>query len=222
VGLERIDVVEGAVDTEVFSPRVRGSRGAPGQVRLLFVGNIIANKGVHAVFDAFMRLAPLHPELSLAIAGSGDDEIAEQMRRDAAGAGLAERVDLLGFVEHSELPALYRAADVLAAPSQYEGGLGMVYLEAMACGLPVVATAAGGAAEAVVDGETGILLPRADADEATRAIETLLREPELRNRMGSAGRARVEQRFTVERYAQRVAEAYERAVERRAASVTVW
>jgi glycosyltransferase involved in cell wall biosynthesis len=219
VPLEQIDVVEGAVDTEVFSPGDPTARSDADRIRLLFVGNLVENKGVHTVFDAFMRLAPSHPGLSLLIAGSGDEEIGERMRHEAAAAGLGERLSILGFVEHSQLPRLYRSADVLAAPSQYEGGLGMVYLEAMASGLPVVATAAGGAAESVRDGETGILLGRGDADEATAAIETLIGDPALRRRLGAAGRRRAEQRFSVERYAQRVADAYERAIERRRSAV---
>jgi glycosyltransferase involved in cell wall biosynthesis len=98
----------------------------------------------------------------------------------------------------------------------------MVYLEAMACGLPVVATAAGGAAEAVVDGETGILLSTGDAEEATAAIGTLLADPSLRARMGEAGRLRAERRFSVKRYSERVAEGYGRAIERRQASAARW
>jgi glycosyltransferase involved in cell wall biosynthesis len=98
----------------------------------------------------------------------------------------------------------------------------MVYLEAMACGLPVVAANAGGAAEAVVHEQTGILLDGGGAEQAAVAIERLLADPALRGRMGAAGRARVRERFGVERYGARVAESYERAIERRGASVVVW
>lgn len=228
VSLEQIDVVEGAVDTTTFFPadsagghadRRRAPGGAP---RLLFVGSIAANKGVRTVFQAFTRLAPAYPGMSLAIAGSGDEEIAEELRAETVRSGLAARVELVGFVEHSDLPELYRSADLVAAPSQYEGGLGMVYLEAMACGLPVIATAAGGAAEAVVHDETGILLERGDVDAATAAIETLVADPGLRARMGAAGRRRVEEHFTAERYAERVAEGYTRAIERRRTTVVRW
>ncbi len=221
IPLERIDVVQGAVDAETFSPAPE--RGAPSdKQRLLFVGNVAANKGVVTVLESFIRLAPRHPGLSLTIAGTGDEEILRELRTRADDSGVGTRVQMLGFVEHAELAALYRSAEVLAAPSQYEGGLGMVYLEAMACGLPVVASAAGGAAEAIVAGETGILLERGDIEETAAAIETLLGDAELRARIGAAARQRVQDRFSPERYSARVLEAYERTVERRRASVVVW
>jgi glycosyltransferase involved in cell wall biosynthesis len=216
LGIDRglLDVVAGAVDSDLFAPAPATMQNGRGP-RLLFVGNLVANKGVATVLEAFIRLAGEHPGLSLTIAGSADGEIAGELRARAAQAGLADRVALLGFVEHEELPGLYRSADVFAAPSQYEGGLGLVYLEAMACGLPVVATAAGGSAEAIADGETGLLLERGDLDETAAAIGTLLRDPELRARMGAAGRERVRAHFTPASYAAKVGRAYERAIERR-------
>jgi glycosyltransferase involved in cell wall biosynthesis len=221
IPLERIEVVGGAVDADVFSPAPSLRRGDD-ELRLLFVGNVAANKGVSTVLEAFICLHRRYPGLSLTIAGTAEEDAAEELRARAIEAGVIDRLTLLGFVEHAELPELYRSADVLAAPSHYEGGLGMVYLEAMACGLPVVAHAAGGAVEAIAPGETGILLERAETQEATAAIDALLADPSLRARMGAAGRRRVEENFTIERYAARVAEAYERAIDRRRASVVAW
>ncbi len=220
IPFERIEIVQGAVDSDAFCPP-DPPRAEDGQ-RLLFVGTVAANKGVGTVLEAFARLASAYPDLTLTIAGTGDEEIVEELRDQIVKAGLGERVTLLGFVEHAKLPELYRSCDLMAAPSQYEGGLGMTYLEAMACGLPVVASAAGGAAEAIVAGETGILLEHGDAEEAAVAIAALLEDPRLRARMGAAGRRRVQERFAPARYAARVAEAYERAIERRRASVVVW
>jgi glycosyltransferase involved in cell wall biosynthesis len=218
---EDIDVVQGAVDTSMFEPG-RRPRSADGEVGLVFVGNLAGNKGALTVIDAFAKLAPAHPGLSLTIAGTGDDEAVEQVSAHARSPELRDRLRPLGFVEHRDLPEVYRSADILVAPSQYEGGLGMVYLEAMACGLPVVATAAGGAREAIARGETGILLDHGDVGELVAALEVLLDDAPMRERMGAAGRARVERLFGVERYGARVAEAYERAIERRRASVVTW
>lgn len=217
---ERVDVVGGSVDTTVFHPGAE--RTQRDEVRLLFVGHVAANKGVRTVFDAFAQLAPTRPGLRLVIAGSGDDELIVLMQADAEAAGLQDRLELLGFVEHEDLPDLYRSADIFAAPSAWEGGLGMVYLEAMACGIPVVATGAGGAAEGVLDGKTGFLLERGDLPEATRAIEVLVDDPDLRRAMGRDARAHVEARFAVEPYARRVEMSYQRAVEQRLASVVTW
>lgn len=216
-----ISVVGGAVDTELFTPPNQPPAEGRGP-RLLFVGSVAANKGILSVIDAFIALADRHPGMTLTIAGSGDAESVAEVRGRIADAGLLERVQMLGFVEHDELADVYRAADLLAGPSTYEGGLGMVYLEAMASGLPVIAVAAGGAAEAIVDGETGRLLERGDGPETTAAIAALLEDPELGARMGTAGRRRVLGNFTLDRYAARIEEAYLHAIERRRASVVVW
>ncbi len=214
----QIELVEGAVDTGLFSPpRERRDAGE----RLLFVGSLAANKGAGTVLDAFIALSARRPALTLTIAGSGDEDHERLLRERIEEHGLAARVEMLGFVEHERLPELYRAADVFAAPSQYEGGLGMVYLEAMACGLPVLARASGGARETVADGETGLLLARGDSAETIAALERLLADAELRGRMGAAARARVLERFGAAAYAERVAAAYERAVQRRRAAVLV-
>jgi glycosyltransferase involved in cell wall biosynthesis len=221
IPLERIEVVEGAVDTEHFCPSPRGSR-SDGGLTLLFVGDVEASKGVQAVLDAFLALAEGHPGLSLVIAGAAAQGTIAAMSAQARAAGAAERVSFRGFVEHDELPQLYRSADLFAAPSDYEGGLGMVYLEAMACGLPVIALAAGGAAEAVEHGVTGILLERGGVEETRAAIEQLVTDAPMRASMGEAGRRRVCERFALERYATRVASAYEHALERRRSTVVTW
>jgi len=222
IPLERIEVVEGAIDTEAFSPARERTAQDSEQLTLLFVGDVEASKGVQTVLEAFIGLAGRYPGLSLVIAGSADPGTVQEMSDMAASAGAGERLKMLGFVEHEDLPELYRSADVFAAPSDYEGGLGMVYLEAMACGLPAVALAAGGAAEAIAHEQTGILLERGDVRETMAAIEQLVSDGELRARMGVAGRQRVRERFGMDRYAARVAGAYELAVQRRRASVVVW
>ena len=192
----RIDVVAGAVDSEFFAPaaaaaseRPRAAAAVRRQPRRQ-QGHRDGARGVHPP----LRRAP----------GAHVDDRRQRRRggrrracaRGLRAAGVAERVELLGFVEHEDLPALYRSADVFAAPSRFEGGLGLVYLEAMACGLPVVATAAGGAAEAIEDGVTGLLLERGEVEETTAAIGTLLGDPALRAAMGAAGRERVRAHFT--------------------------
>src|SRR5262249_41558030 len=97
-------------------------------------------------------------------------------------------------------------------PSQYEA-LGLVYFEAMACGCPVVATGAGGGPEAVMDGETGIVVRPLDAGEVVQALDLLLGDESLRHRMGTAGRRRIEQNFTMEHYIRRVLTTYEKTIE---------
>ena len=208
---ERIEIVYAGVDARKFRPDTSPHGELPPHV--LFVGNVALNKGLRTVFETFLRLRASFGDLRLTIAGEGDEGLLEEMEVEAARHGAGEALEVLGFVEQDDLPALYRRALVVAAPSQYEGGLGMVYLEAMACGRPVIAGRAGGAPEAVVDGETGFLVPPDDVEATERAIHTLLTDGDLRQRMGEAARRRVDERFTTEQYARRVSRAYARVLE---------
>jgi glycosyltransferase involved in cell wall biosynthesis len=221
---ERIDLLGAGVDTELFKPDPDRRAREAGQdgPNLLFAGSIAGNKGANAVVEAFVRLSGEHPAMTLTLAGGGDEGTIKDVRQRIAEAGLADRVHWLGWVEHERLAEIYRSADVLAVPSTYEGGLGMVYLEAMASGLPVVALAAGGAAEAVVDDETGILIEHGDAEETTAAIASLLADGELRARMGEAARRRALAEFGLEAFGRRLEECYERAIDARSGAVVQW
>ncbi|OSC66631.1 alpha-(1-2)-phosphatidylinositol mannosyltransferase, partial [Streptomyces sp. 4F] len=123
------------------------------------------------------------------------------LRRLAEETGVAASVHFTGAVPWSELPAHYGAGDVFAMPCRTRRngldveGLGIVYLEASATGLPVVAGDSGGAPDAVLDGETGWVVRGGDPDQAADRIVTLLGDPELRRRMGERGRAWVEEKW---------------------------
>jgi glycosyltransferase involved in cell wall biosynthesis len=209
---DAIAVVHGGVDTEKFSPGNNRAReaGGPGTgPTVLFVGNIALNKGLGTVVDSVLALHARHTGLRLVVAGTGDEDLAAELRDRAAAVGAGDALDFRGFVAHEQLPELYRTADVVAAPSQYEGGVGMVNLEAMASGKPVVGADAGGTPEAIIDGDTGLLVDDPDDVAATTtAIERLLRDGELRARLGRAGRARARDHFSMDAYARRVQDAY--------------
>ncbi len=208
---EPIDVVYVGVDAEAFRPNIDGKQG-PDRPTVLFVGNIAKYKGVHTVLEAVLRLRSKYPRIRLQILGRGDDDLEDQLRQQARSEGAGLNVEFHGFVGRDLLPDFYRQADVFCGPSQFEG-LGIVYLEAMACGCPVIATSAGGGPEAVLEGETGMLVPPLDAGSVVRALDLLLGDALLRRRMGAAGRKRVEQTFTMERYIRRVLAAYEKTME---------
>ena len=114
---------------------------------------------------------------------------------------------LHGRRRHDELPDFYRGADIVVVPSLSEA-FGMATVEAMACGLPVVATDAGGLPEVVVDGETGLLVRRNDPRGLADALVRLAGDEQLRRRLGAAGRSRVEQLFSYDRIAVEVEELY--------------
>ncbi|MBK7947565.1 MAG: glycosyltransferase [Deltaproteobacteria bacterium] len=143
------------------------------------------------------------PGAQVAIAGRGDEE--PNLRRLAAELGIGSRVHLLGL--RNDVDRLLEAADVFVQPSRSEG-LPLAVLEAMAAGLPVVATRVGGMGEAVVDGETGMLVGAERPDELARALRSLLEDDALRRRMGIEARARAEAEFSVETMARRYVELF--------------
>ncbi len=209
---ESIDVVHCGVDAEAFRPSDEDTP-ASAQPTVLFVGNIAANKGVETVFEAVLRLRSKYPGIRLQLLGKSDDGLEEELRTKACAAGGGPNVEFHGFVDRLRLADFYRHADVLCLPSQHES-LGIVYLEAMACGRPVVATTAGGAPEAVIDGETGILVPPLDAGAVMTALDLIFADASLRRRMGEAGRRRVENYFAMDKYILRVLAAYRKAIDR--------
>jgi glycosyltransferase involved in cell wall biosynthesis len=141
---------------------------------VLFVGRLSPEKGI-------LDLVQAADGIPLTVAGDGP------LRDRVPGA--------LGFVPHHALPPLYERAAVVAVPSHREG-FGVACAEAMAHARPVVASAVGGLLDLVVDGETGVLVPPRDVPALRRALERLLADADLRRRLGEAGRARVQERFS--------------------------
>lgn len=213
VSRESIDVVHCGVDGDAFHPR-HGAEQPDEGPNVLFVGNIAANKGLPAVFSSVLRLRSKYPTIRLQVIGNGDDDLAEEFQAQARREQAEANIEFVGFADRDRLPGFYRRASVFASPAQYEGGVANVYLEAMACGCPVIASTAGGAPEAVVDGESGFLVPPGDVEATTWALDRLLSDPSLRYRMGQAGREKVERYFAMEPYISRVLASYERAIER--------
>ena len=208
-----IDVVHCGVDAEAFRPAADSERGEH-RPTVLFVGNIAGNKGVQTVFEAVLRLRARYPTIRLQLLGSSGDGLAAELRERAEREGAGANVEFPGFISRADLPDFYRRADVFCAPAQYEGGVANVYLEAMACACPVVASTAGGPPEAVKHGETGLLVPPGDVPAATAALDRLLGNPGLRRRLGEAGRRRVEDCFAMEPYIDRVLKTYRKAIGR--------
>lgn len=161
----------------------------PGPLRILFAGNVIPRKGLHTLVSALGRLASESWELTVAGSLSADARHAERIKRLIAEAGLAGRVKLLGTVATDELARLLESHHFLAVPSFYEG-FGIVYLEAMRFGEPVIATTAGAVPEVVADGREGFLVPPGDAAALAEAIGKLIRDRNLLFSMSLAARER--------------------------------
>ncbi len=182
--VRRIEVVPNGVDLETFRPAADWPRDG-GYV--LFVGRLVTQKGVEVLLRAFDAVLRRCPESRLVIAGEGDLEL--YLERVACHLGFPDRVRMVGWQTGAALVELYQRAQVVVVPSLYEP-FGIVALEAMACGRPVVASRVGGLAEILEDAVEGYLVTRGDHLELARRLAGLLRDPQLRERMGAAARRR--------------------------------
>ena len=176
---------------------------------MLTVGRLVGRKNIEGVLRALPRVTEMVPNLLYLIAGDGKDR--ERLEVASAQMGLSPFVRFLGYVPDGLLPALYCASDVFLMPSlerknsqDYEG-FGIVFSEANACGKPVIGGRSGGMADAVIDGETGLLVDPHSVDEIAAAIIRLLTDQELAHRLGENGRRRVERELSWERVAERLA-----------------
>jgi phosphatidyl-myo-inositol dimannoside synthase len=199
-----LDIVPG-VDVEVFQPglggkEIRERHDIPTDAPLaVCISRLVARKGQDVLIEAWPQVLARVPEAHLLLAGTGP--LAGRLARRIAALGLQRSVLLVGEVGWSDLPAYYRAADVFAMPCRTRlggldvEGLGIVYLEAQACGVPVIAGRSGGAPEAVLDGETGLVVDGTDPSEVAAAVGDLLDDPVRRASMALAGRAFVEETY---------------------------
>ncbi|MFC8277294.1 glycosyltransferase family 4 protein [Streptomyces sp. NPDC057271] len=203
------------VDEKTFHPdsggdAVRERLGLSDRPVVVCVSRLVPRKGQDTLIRALPEILRRVPDAMLLIVGGGPYE--NDLRRLAATTGVADSVRFTGAVPWEELPAHYGAGDVFAMPCRTRRGgldvegLGIVYLEASATGLPVVAGDSGGAPDAVLDGETGWVV-RGDApEESADRVATLLLDPGLRARMGARGRDWVEERWRWDLLAERLRE----------------
>lgn len=200
---EKLRVVHNGIDTSVFR-RLDSERKEPG--RLVIVANTTdRKKGVIYLLRALQLLQEeIDVKLTIVDRGAPDNEYTPGL---VTRYGLEDRVCFTGKVGLEELVRCYAAAEVAVVPSLYEG-FGLPAAEAMACGLPVVATTAGALPEVVEDERSGILVPPRDADALAGAIKRLLEDKHLRQAMGEEGRRRVERHFTWEEAARKTLEVY--------------
>ena len=207
-----VTLVPNAIDLRRFSPstamrdQARIELGLPASARVVAgVGRLNPQKNFALFLDIAAQLAPRFPGLHFILAGDGPEE--KMLREKAAALGIADRVTFSGYVADTRL--VYLAADVLLMPSRYEG-LPMTLLEAMAMGLPVVASQLDGIAEVIGDGREGFLVPSDDASLFVERTAALLQDVELSSRIAQNARAKIEASFSVERMTSAVEEIYDR------------
>ena len=210
----RLRVVANGTDLARFSAEVLPAREAarklldlsPEARIALCIARLSPEKDVANFLEAAALVAPRLPEARFIIAGDGD--LLPTLRWQSRLLGLNGRADFLG--RRDDIPALLAASDLLCLPSREEG-LSLALLEAMAAGLPVVATRVGGSPEAIVEGETGLLVPPRDPAALAAVLEAVLGNPQWAATMGRAGRVRAAECFSLEQMLRETAALYAEA-----------
>ncbi|HIW96641.1 MAG TPA: glycosyltransferase family 4 protein [Candidatus Corynebacterium gallistercoris] len=199
------EAMPGGVNVDFFAPTpdsslVRRRHGLTDSFVIVAVSRLVPRKGQDTLVEALPEILERIPNAHLLLVGPGD--FATKLSAMARRRAVAEKITMTGAVDYDELPAYYGAGDVFALPvrTQWGGlsveGLGIVYLEAQACGVATIAGSGGGAPETVVDGETGLVVR--NREELVEAIVALHDNPDMREKIAAAGVDHVRQRWTWE------------------------
>ena len=218
--MPQVEVVPNPVDHRYFKPRPNvGSRKA---LVVGYFGRLEQRKGVDVLFKAFQSVAERISNVQLWLVGADtvipDDKVqrswGEKIRQDAVVSGMENQVRLVGKVNRAELPALYCQCDVCVIPSKQFENFPYTCLEAMACGIPVIASACGGIPEMVENGVSGILVKPGDADALSEAMVDLLLSVDKRTSVARKARRRIEENFTRQRVSSMTIEHYSNIIAR--------
>jgi type III pantothenate kinase len=208
---DRLTVVPCGVDLSLFTPDGPAEERRPGLRRLVTIGRLVERKGMG---NAIRTLEDLR-DTELVVAGGPDrlhlgrEPEARRLLAIAQESGVADRVELRGRLSREEIPPLIRSADAVVAAPWYEP-FGIVPLEAMACGVPVIAAAVGGIIDTVVDDVTGVHVPPRDPDRLAQAAGALLADPARRAQLGRAGVERAQRLYDWNRIAASTLDVYAR------------
>ena len=204
---EKLSTIHYALERDRFRPSVSADLSLEVSPPVIgTISRLIHQKGIHVLLKAFAACNKTHPSSSLVVIGDGPER--SNLENLARKLGLGNRVHFLGHRAdaHRILPQF----NIFAFPSFGEG-FGLVLLEAMACSKPVVASDVMSIPEIVQQGKSGLLVPAQDVSALAEALDTLIEDPELRDRFGKAGFQRVRTEFTVERMVRKTAEVYQEA-----------
>jgi len=202
-----VEIIPNGVDDAVFTPRrekekIKEKFGIEGKV-VLYVSRMSYRKGPHVLLNAFSQI----DDAVLIMVGSG--EMLPFLRAQAKFLKIENRVKFVGYVKNEILPEIFGMADVFVLPSITAEAFGIVILEAMASGLPVVATDVGGIPEIVKESKSGLLVPPGNELELRNAIQKLILDDDLRELLGSNGRKAVEERYSWNRVTEKIEKTYE-------------
>jgi glycosyltransferase involved in cell wall biosynthesis len=210
----RVHFVPNGIDAQAFKPGsksdARQKLGLGPAPVLLSVGRLERDKGFQTAIAALARLED--PNARLIVVGGGPQR--ELLERDAKSLGVADRVDFTGPKPRAEVMDFLAASDVFLFPTERDEAAGLVALEAMAAGLPLLASTVGGGVELIEDGTSGLLLTPAAPEHWAVAIRSVLADDALRRRMGEAARERILRSYTIEAMTRQTVDVYEIATDR--------
>ena len=184
-------IIPNGIDLNRFSSMVTSSStsaaaGSGGKLKILFVGRLDKRKGFLTLLKAYIKLKPQYPQLQLQVIGPFGTKCCRSYKKLAGAHGIAD-VDFVGYVSPERLPSYYHQADIFCAPSTGFESFGIVLLEAMAAGLPIVASRIAGYRSLLSEGLEGLLVPPGQADLLAAALRRLVEQPRLRQEMGKRG-----------------------------------
>jgi len=216
--LDRINIVRNPVDIERFTPDGARADVDKSAVNILFVGRLEQRKGVHHLIEAVPRIISLAggKKVHFLLAGkdtataSGNGSVLAELQAKLRETGSEHAVTFVQQVPLAQMPDYYRACDIFVLPSLYDNAP-MTVIESMACGKPVVATAAGGAKEYALHEKCGLIVPPSDSEALAQALSKLVLDDQLRAQMGAAARQRALEEFTVEQTSAQTVQLYEKA-----------
>jgi glycosyltransferase involved in cell wall biosynthesis len=210
---DKIKVIPNGINLEEFKINLskeecRDKLGLPHDKKIiLFFGNIVSYKGPHILLKAFSKVKTQFKDLKLVFAGRG--KMQEELTKLAAELGIKNDVLFTGYVDEKLKPFYYKSADIFCLPSiTMAEAFGIVNLEAMACGVPVISSKLGGIPDVVTDRETGLLVKPEDEEALTNAILFLLENEDIARKMGNNGKKKVEE-YSWKKIAEKTEEVYE-------------
>lgn len=203
-----IPTIHTGVDVAKFCPNEKKYS----RPTVVFAGRLVKSKGVEDLVKAAVLASKFVSNMQLRLVGKGEESFIKRLKEIAESAGASSLLKFDGFVEREHLPAHLARAHLFAAPSHYEGGPGFVYLEAMACGLPVIACSGSGVEEIVEHHRNGLLVPPRDVEAISEAIIEMLREPETLSQMGIYARNYIIEHADTEKCLQKIERFYSEVI----------
>jgi glycosyltransferase involved in cell wall biosynthesis len=198
---EKLSLFPHAVDTEMFKPG--GQREDMPGTHIIFVGRLFSNKGLHVLVEASKLLKEDGKTFRITVIGKGDEEYESSVKRKVEDYDLEENFAFKGMIPQSDLPDFYRSSDIAVVPSLQEA-FGITLIEAMSCGLPVVASKIQAIPEIINDGIDGILVESGSPDSLAKGLISLMEDASKRTSLGASARKKAVNEYSLDKYIEKL------------------